>query len=411
MIIGIDGSRAFIKKRTGIEEYSYQVIKHLRGKIKNHQVVLYIRYNQAVDFDLSENLPAGRQGWKVKKLWAPRFWTQIRLSLEMIFNPVDILFVPAHTAPLIHPARNALLSKLFSPIRKLVRIFSSQDSNKWRSMANGPKDTIVTIHGLEYEVFPRSYSAWENFYMRESIKNSCKWANKIIAVSQNTKKDLVKFYKTPEEKITVIYEGYEQNIKYQISNIKINEKIEKPYLLFVGRLEKRKNIVGIIKTFEMLKEKYNIPHKLVLVGGKGYGFEEVESEKRKAKSEKDIIITGYVSEEKKWELLKNADVFLFPTFYEGFGIPVLEAQSVGTPVVAGNNSSIPEISTNYESGTNIRIRSALLVDPNNHEQIAETTYRLISDENLKNDIINKGYENVKRFSWEKCASEVAELLE
>lgn len=161
----------------------------------------------------------------------------------------------------------------------------------------------------------------------------------------------------------------------------------------------------------MLKEKYNIPHKLVLVGGKGYGFEEVESEKRKAKSEKDIIITGYVSEEKKWELLKNADVFLFPTFYEGFGIPVLEAQSVGTPVVAGNNSSIPEISTNYESGTNIRIRSALLVDPNNHEQIAETTYRLISDENLKNDIINKGYENVKRFSWEKCASEVAELLE
>ena len=309
-------------------------------------------------------------------------WTQIGLRLEMLFHPVDVLFVPAHTVPLIHP-----------------------------------KNTVVTIHGLEYEFFPQAYSFWERLYMRWSIKKSCQWAKTIIAVSENTKKDLIKLYKVPEEKIEVIYEGYDADAKSQIPNPKsqINSKLQiqnsKPYLLFIGRLEERKNIVGIIKAFEILKEQYKLPHKLVLAGKFGYGREKIEDSIEDSNFKKDIILPGYVSEEEKWQLFKNADVFLFPTFYEGFGIPILEAQSTGVPVVAGDNSSIPEIVDDRRDEALPRLyRSALLVNPMNAEQIADAAYKLISDKALRDDIIEKGHENVKRFSWEKCASEIAEIL-
>jgi len=403
MLIGIDGSRAFLKQRTGIEEYSYQVIKHLRDKLNDSQarlastsgfresrrVVLYIKHNQKIDFELP-------QMWSVKKLWSPRLWTQIRLSLELLLNPVDVLFIPAHTVPIIHP-----------------------------------KNTIVTIHGLEYEFVPAAYSSWAIFYMRTIIKNSCRWAKKIIAVSNNTKKDLCELYEFSEEKIEVVYEGYEKKFKVQSSKFKVNTKyqiLNTKYLLFIGRLEERKNIVGIIKAFEILKEHYKIPHKLVLVGKFGYGEQKIIRELDRTNCANDIILPGYVSEEEKWELFKSADIFLFPTFYEGFGLPVLEAQSFGVPVVAGDNSSFPEITKiNCHSGfdpesshislnnsLDSRYRgndsSALLVNPNNAEQIADAVYKLISDEKLKNDIIKNGYENVKRFSWAKCADEVRRVI-
>jgi len=398
MIIGIDASRAFQKNKTGIEEYSFQVIKHLRDKLDNKQVILYCNpaINTKPDFELPKN-------WKIKFLRAPIFWTQFRLSVEMLFHPPDVLFVPAHTVPVIHPARNAsrfqkILIWLFSHLYLLGR-----EAIKTHSDAGGPKNTVVTIHGLEYEFCPEAYSFFDRLYMRWSIRKSCRWAKKIIAVSENTKRDLVRLYKVPEEKIRVIYEGISEkseilNPKSEIiSKFKIqNSKI----LLFIGRLEERKNIIGIIKAFDILKEKYNLPHKLVLAGEFGYGEENIKYKIANSKYKEDIILAGYVSDEEKWGLLKNADIFLFPSFYEGFGLPILEAQSVGTPVVTSNISSMPEVAGD----------SAVLVDPKDTEEIAEAAYRIISDESYKNDIIEKGLENVKRFSWDKCAGEVADII-
>jgi len=241
MVIGIDGSRAFIKNRTGIEEYSYQVIKHLIKELGNeHQIFLYIRSGQEIDFELPKK-------WEIKKINWPRLWTQGGLALEMLFHPVDALFIPAHTVPIIHP-----------------------------------KNTVVTIHGLEYEICQEAYSFWERLYMRWSIKNSCRWAKKIIAVSQNTKKDLQKLYSVPKEKIEVIYEGYQSSVNSQKSTVKLknDDRLsmtdDNSYLLFVGRLEERKNIIGIIETYNILKEKYNIPHKLILAGKPGYGYEKIK---------------------------------------------------------------------------------------------------------------------------------------
>jgi glycosyltransferase involved in cell wall biosynthesis len=410
MKIGIDASRAFIKDRTGIEEYSYQVIKHLTDRLGEHEarlastsghlresrrVVLYLRKNQKINFALPGN-------WKIKVINFPYLWTQIGLSLEMLFHPVDTLFVSAHAVPVIHP-----------------------------------KNTVAVIHGLEYEFCPQAYSFWERLYMRWSIKFSCQWAKKIIAVSENTKKDLLNLYKVPEEKIEVIYEGVsichpelvsgsQEMLKHDSHAASRGVQHDNSkYLLFIGRLEERKNIVNIINAFEILKEQYKLPHKLVLAGKPGFGWEKIKDKITNANCTEDIVELGFVSEEEKWNLLKDADVFVFPTLYEGFGLPILEAQSAGTPVVAANNSSIPEVinchsersvSEAEESGlksfnyTRDDKCSALLVNPNNAEEIADAVYKIISDEKLKNDIINKAHENIKRFSWERCANQVAEIL-
>lgn len=357
MIIGIDASRAFQKNKTGIEEYSYQVIKHLREFLKNENVILYCNpaINAVPDFELPEK-------WKIKNLRAPIFWTQIRFSLEMLFHPVDVLFVPAHTVPLIHA-----------------------------------KNTIVTIHGLEYEFCPEAYSSWQRFYMRFVIKNSCRWARKIIAVSENTKRDLMKLYGVPEEKVKVIYEGIStsQDSDYPRPNLS-----DKRYFLFVGRLEERKNIIGIVEAFDTLKKKYKITQKLILVGKFGFGGEKIESKIRNSEYKSDIILTGYASDEDKHYLLANADAFMFPTFYEGFGLPILEAQSMGVPVITSNVSSTPEVAGS----------GAVLVDPNDPDAIAEAAHKIISDESSRGYIIEKGYENIKRFSWKKCAEEVSSII-
>lgn len=151
----------------------------------------------------------------------------------------------------------------------------------------------------------------------------------------------------------------------------------KKYILYLGTKHKRKNIKGLKKAYKILKEKYKIPHELILAG-----------------------VKKYVGKKEKRDLLKNADVFVLPSFYEGFGFPVLEAQVADTPVVASNVSSLPEVLAS----------SALLVNPSKPEEIAEAIYKIISNPKLKQELIKKGRENIKRFSWQKCAQETLKII-
>lgn len=356
MVIGIDASRAFLRSRTGIEEYSYQVIVHLRKNFSSQRVILYIRSDQVVDFPLPET-------WIVKKLWAPRLWTQVRLSLEMLFAAPDILFVPAHTIPLIHP-----------------------------------KHTFVTIHGLEYEFCPSAYSFWERWYMRISIRFSCWVASGILCVSENTKKDIMELYGVSEDRIYVVHEGFDRSA----TNTSISrEKANPPSILFIGRLEERKNIIRIIEAFEQMKLRYALPHVLVLAGKPGYGYPSIQSKIRHSKFAKDILEHGYVSDEKKWELLKHADIFVFPTLYEGFGIPILEAQSVGTPVIASETSSLPEVGGD----------GALYVNPLHVEELVLAMKKMLTDEEFRSGIIRRAMQNTDRFSWGSCADEISKICQ
>ena len=337
MRIGIQIS-SDIKQRTGVEEYIFQLLKNLPDvdDYKNHQFFIYSR----------ETLK-----WPFKK-----FWTQIRLSWEMKKNPPDVLFVPAHTPPLIHP--------------KLV----------------------IAIQGLEFEKLPRLYSFFKRMFLRWMTKRNIKKADKIIVPSENTKKDLVKYYpevfkKVGAGKIFVVHHGA-GNLEGDLEKNEFGK-----YFLYLGRGDQRKNIQGLIKAFRILKQEYQIAHKLVLAGP-NIGYKITKDLKN------DVVCTGYVDDEKKWSLLKNAEVFVFPSFYEGFGIPVLEAQKVGTPVVCSNTSSLPEIMGD----------SALLVNPYHPRDIAEAIYKITKYPQLKSELIKRGFENVRRFSWLKSAKETLKII-
>ena len=364
MKIAIDASRAFLHERTGIEEYSYQLIKYLREPLEKHNVVLFIRKGteENIDFDLPEN-------WKVKTLRAWRFWTYFRLSLALLFLRPDKLLVPGHIVPPIHP-----------------------------------KDTTVVIHGLEFEMTPEAYSKYERWSMRKGIKNSCKWAKNVICVSNNTKRDLMRLYKIPKKKIRVVYEGVniapKENIELSVETLYKFGLRKQGYLIFIGRLEERKNILNILNAYEILRKHFGVAKKLVLVGKGGYGWEDIREKIKQHPFAHDIVVTGFVSTSEKWELLRSASVFVFPTLYEGFGLPVLEAQQLGVPVVTSNNSSLKEIAKS----------SALLVDPYNAADIAEKVNTLIQNDEIRTKIIKLGFENLKRFDWNRCARLVAKVV-
>lgn len=365
MKIGIDASRAFMRQRTGIEEYAYRTIVGFKNRLKEHEVFLYVKKRdfESANFSLPKN-------WTVKPIPYNYFWTQIGLSWEMLINPVDVLFIPAHTVPFVHPKR-----------------------------------TIVTIHGLEYEHCPESYSGYSRMFHRFFIKRSCEWANTVVAVSKNTKKDLEKMYGIAGEKIKVIYNGVDERLKKHASS---GEK-KTPrnfcsefgcFVLFIGRLEKRKNIQGIVQAFEILKEKFGYRGKLLLAGKPGYGIESIEKQINESKFVNDIIELGFVSDKERGRLLREADVFLFPSLCEGFGIPILEAQSVGTPVVASRMGPLDEVAGNAD----------ILVDPQKPQEIAKLANKLIRNGKFCDEVSQKGLKNVLRFSWDKCANELARVI-
>lgn len=354
MVIGINASAAFKTPRTGVEEYTYQLLKHLsKLDVGKHQVILYVNKGDLANCR-----------FKIKKLTFPFMWTQVRLSLEMLTHRPDVLFIPVHVLPLVHPRKS-----------------------------------IVTIHGLEYEYFPEMYPKSFLKYLRLGTKYALKHAYKIIAVSENTKRDLVRLYGADPGKIEVVHHGVSQKFHPTGGHPK-GEKVKVKYILYLGRLEKKKNVDGLVKAFDILKTRYGVPHKLLLVGPIGYKFREIKSTIQASKYTNDIIQTGYVSEGEKYKLLKNADVFIFPSLYEGFGMPVTEAQGAGVPVVTSNISSLPEVVG----------ESALKVNPLDTEAIAESIYKVISDDKLRKNLIKQGYENIKRFSWEKCARETLKAL-
>lgn len=357
MKIGIDASRALMKQKTGIEEYAHQTIKNLRGPLESHEVFLYIKEKDKknLDFEIPEN-------WALQVVPFNFFWTQLGLSWEMLMRPVDVLFIPAHTVPFVHPRK-----------------------------------TVVTVHGLEYEHCPEGYSLYSRWFHHFFVTRSCHWARRIIAVSQNTRNDLVKMYKTRKDKISVVYNGFE----ITDGDSKISFRKEKgKYLLYIGRIEQRKNIKNIIAAFEILKEKHHYEGKLLLAGKSGYGHEDIEEKIKKSRFKEDVERLGFISEEEKQGLLTDADLFLFPSLCEGFGIPILEAQSVGTPVVTSNFGPMDEVAGNKE----------ILAIPTHPKHIADVANRILSDEKSYREVVKRGFANTKRFSWEKCGEGVAKVL-
>lgn len=363
MLIGIDASRTAKQFKTGTETYSTELIKALTKIDRQNE---YILYSPTSLDDKLPNLPAN---FHTKILPFGRLWTQIRLSWEFLTgDKPEVFFVPAHTLPLVMP-----------------------------------KKSVVTVHDLGFKHFPELYSGTDLNYHNWALGHSVKNAAQIIAISEFTKRDLIKYFQIEPSKISVIYEGFDNKTFHPSIAPDAPNAPVLPYLLFIGRLEEKKNIVGMLRAYEILRRNKRIGHQFILAGNPGFGYDKIEAELAKMPPavRKDVILPGYISQEKYVDLLKNADILFFATFFEGFGLPPLEAMASGVPVVASNRTSIPEICD----------QAALLVDPEKPAEMAKALNRVINDNSLRQNLISRGLERAKLFSWQKCAEETLKVLE
>lgn len=354
MIIGIDASHANKTNRTGVEEYCFQMVEELKKIIPSQtRVILFSPTPLLSEFsDLPNN-------WEVKVLRWPfkKMWSQFCLAYELWRHPVDIYFSPGQLLPFF-----------------------------------APKNSVVTVHDSAFEAFPSAYRFWGRQYLKWMNKMIVKKSKLILTSTKFNKSELLRYYgclfekqKSLFNKIKVVPLAY-NNKKFNLQTPSNNTFGQ--YILSIGRLEQKKNTRSIIEAFDLLKTKLT-DLKLVLVGSPGAGYAQVKQAIESSEYKNDIIETGYI--EDAAGVLKNAQVFVFPSLYEGFGIPVLEALASGVPVVASDIESL------YEVGCEA------LVYSKNSQDLADEVFRLITDNSFRQNKINLGLQLVKEFGWEKTA--------
>lgn len=364
MLIGIDASRAATTERTGTENYSLFLIRALLELDQRNRYRLY--FNQTPDsalFPPTENV-------EVKAMPFLRLWTHVRLSWEMAFHAPDVLFVPAHVLPLVHPRRS-----------------------------------VVTIHDLGYLYYPQAYTSWARWYLRWSTSYNARAAAHIIADSEASKRDLLQHCQTPSDKITVIYPGHDPSFapvrdQAHLAEVCARYGLPATYVLYVGTLQPRKNLMGLLNAIAALIEQGRDVH-LVIAGKKGWLYEPLFAHVQQLGLEERVHFIGYVPQEDLPALLSEARVFVLPSFYEGFGLPVLEAMACGTPVVCSNASSLPEVAGD----------AAILVNPHDIAELAQALGRILDDDELHHQLVQQGLCQVRHFSWEKCAQQTLQVLE
>ncbi len=383
MIIGIDIRMLARGARTGIEEYTINLLSNMLGLDKNIKFKLFYngRKKAELKYDFLK-LP----NVELKEFKIPN--RILDLSFQFFnFPKIDELLGGADV--------------FFSP-----HIFSSAISKKCKM--------VVTFHDLSFASHPEFYSAGKNYWhFSMNPKRQAQKADKIIAVSKSTKDDLVNLYKINPDKIRVIYSGIgcknqnvnikNQNDNAKIKNIKRKYNLPEKYILYLGTLEPRKNIIGLIKAFEKLKTNSKIQNskfKLVIAGSKGWLYEDIFKAVKNSPAKNNIIFTGFIDDEDKAVLYSLADLFVYPSFYEGFGFPPLEAMSYGTPVITSNFSSLPEAVGD----------AAIMINPYNPNELAKAIELVLSDKKLRDFLVEKGFEQIKKFSWHKCAGETLNIL-
>lgn len=375
MKIAIDIRPIMDPKPKGVGHYTLNILKNLLEIDNTNEYILF--YNQSKKVKLPPFLVNYKDKIKIKAFHYPN--KLINLSLRFFKYPK--------------------IDKLLDE----PDIFFSPNLNFFAFSKNSKTKKILTIHDLSYKIYPEFFSAKGNFWHKLLEKNIYKF-DKLITISQNTKRDLINQYKIPEEKFEVIYSGinsdkFSQEYSEKEKQILKNKyNLPEKYIFFLATFEPRKNIESLIQSFNIIRKKLNI--KLVLAGAKGWKNSSIFEFIKKSPNNQDILVLDYVEDKDKAFLYQNAALFLFPSFYEGFGFPPLEAMSAGCPVVAGLNSSLPEICG----------KAALLVNPYSLKEISQASIQILTDSQLRNHLIEQGFLQSKKFSWQNTAKNMLELF-
>lgn len=372
MRLGID-CRFYSSRSTGIGRYVFELVRHLSSTIKEPkykqvELVLFFNEPEYSAFVVPHN--------RVHKVLADakHYSWQEQLHFLKILNSqkLDLVHFTHFNAPIFYR-----------------------------------RPSVVTIHDLTLSFFSGKKMTGFPYRLAYQLAMSsvAKKAQKIIAVSKHTKKDLIKLFKTPSEKVSVIYEGVDQQFEpldsQTTSQILSSYNISKPYLLYTGVWRTHKNLHRLIKAFNLLKKDYAFDGKLVITGPQDPVYAPgIYDLVEQYGLTHDVVYTGLVDENVLIALYSDALVYVFPSLYEGFGLPPLEAMQCGTPVAASNTSCIPEICGEG---------NAVFFDPYDVEDMAEKIFRVIKDKDLGSQLVKNGFKHARKFSWDKMVQETIKI--
>jgi glycosyltransferase involved in cell wall biosynthesis len=270
---------------------------------------------------------------------------------------------------------------------------------------------IVTIHDLSYVRVPDCFPAPLLNYLNRSVPRALARADLILADAASTQRDLMDIYRVPAEKIRVLYSGVESRYRADIADaerarVRARLHLQEPFILSVGTLQPRKNYVRLIEAFARLPLT---TYQLLIAGGKGWLYQDIYAAIDRLHLQDRARVLDFVADDDLPALYAMATLFVYPSFYEGFGIPILEAMACGAPVISSNTSSMPEVGGDPSAGSGEA--AALYFDPRDVDALAEAMQRALADDALRAALRRKGFEQVKKFSWEKAAGELRGYLE
>lgn len=366
MRIAVHGSHLCQEREDGNQTYILNLFRSIGEIGKDNQYTFY--YNKP------SNKKVEAPNFEHKVQQAPFMWTQRVFPFLLRRDRPDVLFMPIQMLPFLK-AKN--------------------------------QKSVVTIHDLAFLLYPETFPAKDAFLHKLYVREAITKADHLIAITEATKQDIIKFYKINPDKITVVYHGVdkdrfrlmqegEENL---VADVKSKYNITKPYILYIGNVQPRKNIQGLIKAYQKLRKTTDHNYQLVIAGAKAWLVEDVMKEIGDDYRE-DIIFTGRFEDAELSPLLWGADLFVLPSFYEGFGLPILEAMACGVPTVVSNTPSLVEVGG----------EASLSFDPHNIDDMAKVLDNIISHPDLRQTIRAKGLERVDEFSWDRCAKETIQVI-
>lgn len=369
MHIGIDGN-LLCGKKTGMGIVVFNVLKYWKAT-DDYKITVFIP--EKIEEEYSKLIK--KNGINIIKLQKCNYfkWEQMVLPKAIKENKVDILWCPYNTAPLW--------------VKSLI---------------------LVTVHDVIYmslslKNVPSIYKKAGVIYRRIIVPQAVKKAKKVITITKSSKDELIHCFPKANEKIQIVYNGIDRECNRLSEEEEIiffkTYHIHKPYILAFGSLEDRKNTLGVIKAYERLPKNIYEKYQLVLFGFRGFAGSKEEKYIRN-KNLRNIVVLGYITEKEKYSLYFRSKMFVFPSFSEGFGIPVLEAFKNNTPVITSNITSLPEVAG----------EAAILVSPYIIKEITEAMKSIIMNQQYADELIRKGIKQAEKYDWENTAERIWEII-
>ena len=375
MILGFD-IRSLFGNKTGIGVYSYNLVRSLRSLYKNDVLKLYAcsgftgRSKATNPFEGDPHVSLS-PSLRIPTSLLHLSWSYLGLpQVESIIGDVDLVHGLSYVLPRARKAKK-----------------------------------VLTVYDLTFMLVPQTHPFSRQKFLPALVKRSVRDADAIIAISESTKQDILRVFHVPDHKVTVTYLGVDHSTfnpnapRSAIEKVKKKFSITKNYIFYLGTIEPRKNVDILLRAFQEVRRRTNREFQLVLSGKIGWKVENLMKAIRALAESGDLVYTGYISEDEAAYLYNGAEVFVYPSQYEGFGIPVLEAMACGCPVIASNSSSLPEVVGD----------AGVLVEPNNMEELSEAIVKVLHDGGLRRALKEKGIQRAAQFDWAKMAMATRDL--